>query len=123
MTNLLTILIPILIICESGSNSQAVGDNGNAVGILQIWTCVVSDVNRVAGTSYTNNDRFDVQKSVQMCRIYLTHYCRPARLGREPTLEDLARCWNGGPNGYRKKSTKKYWRKCRKLLDNHGGPC
>jgi hypothetical protein len=31
-------------------------------------------------------------------------------------MEDAARNWNGGPNGYRKSATEKYWHKVAAVL-------
>lgn len=104
MNNIFTILIPALIAVESAGNPNAVGDNGLAVGVLQIHKCVVDDVNRIMGKEqFTYSDRRDPEKSVLMCKIYLSHY------GKGKTIEQLARIWNGGPRGDKKASTKKYW--------------
>ena len=103
-------LIPALIQVESGGNDSAVGDSGKAVGALQIWPIYVKDVNRIAGTHYTLNDRYDRAKSIAMTRIYLSHY------GRGKTIEQVARIHNGGANGHKKKETLKYWNKVRKEL-------
>jgi hypothetical protein len=36
------------------------------------------------------------------------------RNGRYPSYEELARMWNGGPNGYQMQATLKYLEKFRK---------
>jgi hypothetical protein len=100
---------------ESGGNALAVGDRGadgvyRAVGIAQIWPITVKDVNRIAGTKYTLNDRFSVEKSRQMFQLYTEHYAK----GRSD--EYKARIWSGGPTGNTKKSTIAYWNKIRKHL-------
>ena len=61
---------------ESNGNPRAVGDRGadgvyRAAGIAQIWAITVKDVNRIAGTNYTLNDRFDPEKSRQMFNLYV----------------------------------------------------
>jgi hypothetical protein len=43
-------------------------------------------------------------------------YAKPERLGRTVTDEDRARIWNGGPTGYKRKTTKGYWGKVQKHL-------
>ena len=45
------------------------------------------------------------------------HYCaRFNRVeGREATAMDIARMWNGGPRGYKKEATLKYWDKVREV--------
>lgn len=109
-------LIPALEQVESAGNPAAVGDKGRALGILQIWDVVIADVNRAKGTTYTHRDALDPVKARAICRAYLSIYCTPRRLGRQPTMEDAARIWNGGPNGHRKAATVKYWQKVARAL-------
>ena len=47
ITNLITALIAV----ESSGNDMAIGDNGRALGPLQIHRGVVLDVNRITGSS------------------------------------------------------------------------
>ena len=117
MTNILNILIVALISIESSGNNSAIGDNGLAAGCLQIHSIMVRDVNRIFGKHYTLLDRYNRRKSVQMCKIYLRHYCTAKRLGHKPTMQDMARCWNGGPNGYKKKCSLAYWFKVKKEIE------
>lgn len=105
-----------LITVESGGRDHVIGDQGRAYGCLQIWEEVVKDVNRVYGTRYTHADCLKRAPSLDICRLYLSHYASPQRLGRQPTLEDLARIWNGGPKGHRLRHTEPYWAKVRPLL-------
>ncbi|MFA5381946.1 MAG: transglycosylase SLT domain-containing protein [Candidatus Micrarchaeia archaeon] len=95
---------------ESGSRADAVGDSGNAVGILQIWPIMVKDVNRISGKDFTLKDRCNKQKSYEMCRIYLNHYCKG--------MSDFnkSRCWNGGCYGHKKKATIPYAKKVMKAM-------
>ncbi|HSG19968.1 MAG TPA: transglycosylase SLT domain-containing protein [Burkholderiaceae bacterium] len=109
-------LIPALVQVESAGNPRAVGDGGKALGALQIWSVVVQDVNRAHGTRYTHRDAFDPAKAEAICRLYLAIYCTPKRLGRQPTMEDAARIWNGGPTGWKKKATVSYWQKVARVL-------
>lgn len=109
-------LISALTIVESGGRADAVGDNGKAYGILQIWDVVVQDVNKVFGTSYVHKDAFNPTKARQICRYYLSHYATPARTAGMDPYEAAARIWNGGPNGHRKAATIPYWAKVRKHL-------
>lgn len=118
ITNMILSLIPALIAVESEGNPLAVSDNGKALGILQIHQCVVDDVNRVHGTQYTWASTTNSHIAQRLCVMYLPIFATRRRLGREPTLEDLARIWNGGPNGYRKKCTREYWRRVQLKLKN-----
>ena len=103
--------IDALIRVESNGRDNAIGDNGKAVGCLQIWTDVVDDVNQVSKKKYSYSDRKNRAKSIEIRKAYLNrwgrHYQR--KTGKVPTQEVYARIWNGGPNGWRKKSTLGYW--------------
>lgn len=113
MEAVLSFLIPVLIGIESGGDPNAVGDDGEAVGVLQIHPCVIDDVNRVFRTRYTPADRLNAAKSMTICRCYLLYwgYRYTQNTGHEPTPEVLARIWNGGPAGWKKEATRGYWKK------------
>ena len=121
MEALIAILIPLLIQIESGGRVDAVGDNGAAVGILQIHKILVDDVNRIWDTDYTYNDRQDARKSAEMCILYLWHYGQAyeRKTGHAANMEVLSRIWNGGPLGYKKKATEKYWEKVERVYNGH----
>ena len=106
----LTNLISALIIVESSGNDLAIGDNGRAVGPLQIHRGVVLDVNRFTGSHYRHQDMTNRAQARAVCQAYLTHY------GRGATTEQLARRWNGGPTGDRKTATVAYWRRVQKEI-------
>jgi len=103
-------------IVESACNPAAVGDQGQAYGIAQIHAVMVQDFNQHNGTQYRHKDAFSVTISKRIFTWYVGHYCTAKRLGRLPTMEDAARCWNGGPNGYKKTATIKYWQKIRRNI-------
>ena len=104
-------LISALIIVESSGNDQAIGDQGRAIGCLQIHRAVVQDVNRITGSHYRHQDMTNRAQARAVCEAYLTHY------GRGKTTEEQARIWNGGPQGHnRKKATEAYWAKVKKQL-------
>jgi hypothetical protein len=104
-------LIAALILVESNSDAGAIGDGGRALGCLQIHACVIEDVNRHYNRSFKHDDALDMDKAILICELYLRMYAPPGA-----TLEQLARIWNGGPKGYKKKSTKAYWAKVRRYL-------
>ena len=102
---------------ESNGDPDAVGDNSNAVGSFQIHKIYVDDVNRILdGKRYSYLDRLSPHLSRQMVKMYIWHYATKKCLKQEPTLEDMARIHNGGPNGYKKPCTIKYWIKVKKEL-------
>ena len=100
-----------LIMQESGGNNLAIGDNGAAHGPLQIHKCCVADVNKYRKARGWKqykfpSDCYDRKKSESILTTYLHLYAN-------------ARIWNGGPNGYKRKATVKYWQK---LKNNHSNP-
>ena len=103
-------LISALIIVESSNNDLAVGDQGRAIGCLQIHKAVVLDVNRITGSHYKHSEMTNRVAARAVCQAYLTHY------GKGATTEQLARRWNGGPTGDRKSATEAYWSKVKKNL-------
>ena len=119
-------LIFALAIVESSLNPLAVGDNGNAVGYLQITPAVVEDVNTFYGTTYHMDDRYDTRKSVEICKKYLKYWGEvfEKKTGRPPSAEIYAKMWNGGCYAWKKTDPKVvknldiYWDKVNKQLDN-----
>lgn len=108
---------------ESSGNDKAVGDNGASHGPLQIQKACVIDANewrKARGLSQFRfpQDCYDRQKAEQIMIAYLHRYANENRLGRRPTIEDYARIWNGGPNGYKIQATVKYWNKVKKELED-----
>jgi hypothetical protein len=103
-------LISALIIVESSGNDQAIGDNGRALGPLQIHRGVVQDVNRITGSNYQWQQMTNRVQARAVCEAYLKHY------GRGKTTEEQARIWNGGPTGDRKPVTLAYWRRIQKVI-------
>lgn len=101
----------ILIQIESGGVDHAVGDNGKALGCLQIHAICVEDVNRIYRTNYKHYDALDREKAIEICKLYLMHY------GDGLTVKQVVKIWNGGPEGHKKEATKKYWEKFKKARE------
>lgn len=100
---------------ETGSRlGPIVGDNGAALGPLQIHRACWEDANLPDGTYL---DCADLAYSKRVFKAYMARYATVRRLGRPVTDQDRARIWNGGPNGYKKTATIKYWTKVRKELN------
>jgi hypothetical protein len=97
-------------IVESSGNDQAIGDNGRALGPLQIHRGVVLDVNRITGSHYRWEAMTNRVQARAVCQAYLEHY------GRGKSIEEQARIWNGGPTGDRKPVTLAYWRRVKRNL-------
>lgn len=115
---LIAMLLPSLAIVESNNNDYAIGDNGKAVGRYQIHQICIDDVNRITGGAYVVNDRYDPVKSAEIVSAYLYHYGLQyeRQTGKSATIEVLARIYNGGPNGWKKNSTIKYWNKIQEVI-------
>ena len=113
-------LLTALIFVESRGNDSAIGDRhlvGNeAVGALQIRPIMVREVNRIckligSHQRFTLKDRFDREKSIHMFMIWKEFH------HKDSSPEKVARNWNGGPKGYKKDRTIKYWNKIEKQLN------
>ena len=117
---LYTLLFSIMMV-ESDGNPNAIGDNGEAWGCMQIHMCVIQDVNRIYKNNYKSQDRFVTRTSFDIASKYLKFWGRQYEkdTGKKPNAEVYARIWNGGPIGYKKSSTLKYWVKVQKeILEN-----
>ena len=107
-------LIKALINVESSNDDNAYRSGEDAAGCLQIRRTMVRDVNRIlkrqkSQAQFDFEDRWDRGKSIEIFKIYCNHY-------NLTTPEEKARCWNGGPRGLQKLTTKRYWEKVKKQL-------
>ena len=110
-SNNTTHLLSAIMFVESSYDDSAY----NAVGCLQIRKCMVDDVNRIlkrmnSPLRYSYNDRWMRYKSIEMFDIYCKYY-------NLNTAEEIARCWNGGPNGLYNPATVKYWNKVQNKIN------
>lgn len=101
---------------ESNGKASAIGDNGKALGVYQLWASYIKDVNAVYGTNYKHSDAKNTAKAKEIVKKYLAYYGKvyEKKTGKKVTDEVLARIHNGGPMGYANKSTIKYWKKVKK---------
>jgi hypothetical protein len=107
------LLLEAIIVVESNGNDSCIGDKNlgrPSVGCLQIRPIMVREVNRLLRKQkikkkYTLNDRYSRKKSIEMFYIWRDYH------HSEDSDEVIARCWNGGPKGWKKKSTNYYWAK------------
>lgn len=110
-------LIAAIISKESTGRDWVKGDEVERSGIYLSWGCmqikkdVIIDVNELYGTSFTHDDCLNREKSIEICRLYFDRYGRhyKSQTKKDPSMEVLARIWNGGPTGWRKSSTVEYW--------------
>lgn len=105
-------LIEAIIEVESENDPLSYNSYEGAAGLLQIRHIMVREVNRFVGyKKYTYRDRWDRNKSIEMFIIYQNN------LNPKWDFEKAARLWNGGNRGHLKKTTKKYWKKVKKVLE------
>ena len=97
---------------ESNNNPNAFNKKENAIGIYQIRPLYFKDAQKFDPRlkKYNHWHCFNLWVSQVAVISYLTHYCKTF------TLEEMARIHNGGPNGYKKASTLKYWKKFVSLI-------
>lgn len=110
-------IIAVLISIESSGNDLAIGDGGAARGPLQIHKSVVQDVNRISGRKFEWARMTNRAEATQVAQIYLSHYATEKRLGHKPSPQEVARIWNGGPNGHKTRATDRYVAKFNKLTN------
>ena len=93
---------------ESGGKTNAIGDGGKAIGIYQIhYSCWADTTNKLGGKY---EDCFNKEYAGKVVSAYLSRYCK------SNNFEDMARCWNSGPNWKNKYHlTNKYWARFNKL--------
>ena len=90
--------------------------------VYQISEEYIADVNGGIGrerAKYSLRDRLDRDASERiMIEYWAVHglaYYR--KTGKTPSAEVLARIHNGGPNGWRKPATLKYWHRVKAAMD------
>ena len=113
----ITTLVDALIMVESNGNPNAYCKKEKAVGCLQIRPVMLREVNRIlrkqkSTKRFSLEDRWDCGLSEEMFYIWRNYH------HEDSSDEVIARCWNGGPRGYKKQSTKHYWQKVQKLWEN-----
>ena len=113
-------LLEALIQVESKGNENAVGDkhlSRPSVGVLQLRPIMVREVNRIlkkhkVKKKYTLEDRYSKEKSIEMFYIWQSYH------HLNDSDEVIARCWNGGPKGWKRNSTLHYWNKVQSEINN-----
>ena len=145
------LLLNAMIEVESGGNLNSIGDNGNAIGGLQIWYVYWHDSQEYLGykpapvSSPTDHavtwgrylDCYNLNYAERMVDAYMKRFTQQtkswANLGKKKPLahkdfmkfaEIVARIHNGGPGGATsgRKGTDDYWRKIKYWLDKGPPP-
>lgn len=117
------VLYSSIVWVESKGDVNARSHDGS-LGIIQIKPVMVKEVNRICkikdiDKKFTLSDRRDPDKSREMFWIYQDFYHPKMNWDSVSTkdMESLARKWNGGPKGEKKRGTRKYWNKVSKRLN------
>lgn len=108
------LFVESVIYIESRGNDSAINVKENAVGCLQIRPIMVKEVNRVLKRNgmtdkYTLSDRYNREKSIEMFEIMAEQVDCCEHLTQEEFFEIVARKWNGGGRGHKRKCTIDYW--------------
>ena len=113
-------LLDAIYTVESSRGRDKRAGQAGELGVYQITAGAVQDVNELVLRSdvYVHEDALIPSKAKEIAIFYLSHWGKNYRknTGQEPTSEIYARIWNGGPRGYEKESTIKYWEKIKKEL-------
>lgn len=102
-------LIKAIILQESGGKSNAYNKSEDAVGILQLRRIYVDEANRLSHSNFTYEDRWSVDKSIEIFTIIMNHW--------NPTydIDTVAMVHNsGGISDYKWNITKSYRKDIRK---------
>lgn len=89
--------------------------------VYQLQDAYIDDVNRILGRKeFDYDDKYDVGKSREMMVVYLMQYgaIYESKTGNAVSYSVLARIHNGGPRGWKKHATLKYWRKIQKAMED-----
>jgi len=109
--------------------SQVESDRGaTSANVYQIRDIYIADVNRIcermcklSGTAFRpfpSEAKFDRRASERMMAIYWQHWGMEyeKKTGECVTYEVLARIHNGGPIGWKKRETRRYWQRVLEVL-------
>ena len=113
----LSILLSAMAQVESGGNPHAFNYHEQAYGLLQIREQALKDVNKYRLQSYRLEDAFDPDHARDIAAHYLRIWCPVAN---RYSFEDAARIYNGGPAGWWKLSTLRYWYRVKTELERRG---
>ncbi len=105
-----------LIQVESGGDAEAVGDDGKALGVLQIHQVYWQDAVEISSDLATRKyeDVKDPEYAERVVIAYMMRYARNALIASD--YEKTSRIHNGGPRGHRKRATLPYWEKVEAIM-------
>ncbi|KAJ8602084.1 hypothetical protein CTAYLR_001632 [Chrysophaeum taylorii] len=113
--DLLRAIFNVILVIESNDDENVRdGDGGKAIGPAQIWRSYHKDAKEVdssIGDYAECKGPGSREESFKVFVAYMKRYATKARLKREPSVEDIVRIHNGGPNGFEKEATLPYYDK------------
>jgi hypothetical protein len=95
-------------------------DGRTSKNVYQIRDIYIKDLNRIYTYKYHIRDKYSRSISEMMMYDYWRYYGYQyvKDTGNPITYEVLARIHNGGPDGWKEESTKKYWHKVERHLQS-----
>jgi hypothetical protein len=103
---------------ETNNTDNVVGDGGRAIGRYQIHDICVKGSGLKDLLNYQHKDMADSIKAEHVFWATMGVHCYTyaQKYGSYPSYEELARMWNGGPNGYQMEATLGYLKKFKQAL-------
>jgi hypothetical protein len=98
---------------ETLNTDSLIGDSGKAYGRYQMHAVCVKGSGLEDLLNYQHKDMFDSVKAERVFWAAMGVHCYTyaQKYGKYPNYRELARMWNGGPNGHKKQSTLNYLKK------------
>jgi hypothetical protein len=101
--------------------AQVESDRGaTSQNVYQLRNIYIDDINRIYNLQLSYDIKYRKDLSEKAMRLYWLYYGeRYTKLtGKPVAYEVLARIHNGGPDGFKKYATKRYWRAVKRHLPN-----
>lgn len=108
-------VLEAMISVESNGDRFCWNRKEKAAGVLQIRPCVLVDLMKYHLGHFDPNDRWNVEKSKMICRLYVSFWCDRLHLDAN-NPEVVARLWNGGPDGLLEVKTASYWKRVEDVM-------
>lgn len=108
-------LLDAMVQVESGGRLDLVGDNGKAIGPLQIHRICWVDAARYDKTLLSFGGKYEDCKRLEYAEKVVVAYWN-CYASKSASWEELACIHNGGPKGFGKKVTQAYWVKVNKEM-------
>ena len=108
-------LLDAMVQVESGGRLDLVGDNGKAIGPLQIHRICWVDAVRYDNTLLSLGGKYEDCKRLEYAEKVVVAYWN-CYASKNASWQELACIHNGGPKGFGKKTTQAYWTKVNKEM-------